>query len=165
MKENKAAILPSSKMSTFFNHSSSMDTKDPINLASAGNHYIYVIVDHFSNYNVTVPIPKNIQNALNSFNHHWISNLVLLNIWLQIEELNVSTLKWQIAVVCSVFVTLREPHMLLGQMDLLKYKNKILEPIWCFYLILLKTGLFKCFSLLMLILLTHYHVFIFHHME
>ena len=43
---------------TFSNHSISMHTECPINRASEGNHYIYVIVDHFKNYIITVPSPK-----------------------------------------------------------------------------------------------------------
>ena len=74
MKQNKAAILPFSKLSTFPNHSISMDTKGPINPASEGNHYFCVIFDLFSNYIVTVPTPKNnAYYAVNSLNHPWIS--------------------------------------------------------------------------------------------
>ena len=37
-----------------------MDTENPINPDSEGYHYIYKIVDQFSNYIVTVPTPKKI---------------------------------------------------------------------------------------------------------
>ena len=73
MEQNKIATLPFSKLSTFFNHSFSIDTKGPLNPASDGNHYFYVIVDHFSNYLVTVPTPKNIfRYAVIAIFHHWI---------------------------------------------------------------------------------------------
>ena len=58
-KQNKAAFLTFSKLSTFWNHSISMDTKGPLNPAFEDNHYIHVIVDHFRNYIVIVPTPKN----------------------------------------------------------------------------------------------------------
>ena len=58
MKQNKAAILPFSKLLNLPNHSTSMDTECPLNPASEGNHYICVIVDQFSKYIATVPTPK-----------------------------------------------------------------------------------------------------------
>ena len=58
MKQNKAAMLTFSKMSTSFEHSLFMDIKGPWNPASEGAQYIYVFVDHFSNYIVTEPPPK-----------------------------------------------------------------------------------------------------------
>ena len=52
-----------------------MDTKKgPLNPAFDRNHYIYVIVDQFSNYNVTVPISKNnAYHDANSIIHNWMS--------------------------------------------------------------------------------------------
>ena len=67
MKTNKAAVLPIMKLSTFLNHSISIDTKGPLNPASDGSHYTNVFVDPFSNYVVTVPTPKsNGHSALNA---------------------------------------------------------------------------------------------------
>ena len=55
MTHQKAALLPFSKMAPYFNYIISMDTKSPINPASEGHHYIYVIVDHFSTSALSVP--------------------------------------------------------------------------------------------------------------
>ena len=52
-------------------------TKDvtlTLNPVSEGNHYIYLTLDHFSIYIVTVPTPKNFAHyAVNSIFHYWIS--------------------------------------------------------------------------------------------
>ena len=54
-----------------------MHTKGPLNLASDGNHYIYVFVDQFSKNIATVPTPKYIAHyAVNAIIHHWISKFV-----------------------------------------------------------------------------------------
>ena len=130
MKQNKASTLPISKLSTLFNQSSSINTKGLLNPASEGNHFNDVIVDHFSNYIITAPIPKNnAQYAIFAIFRHSISNLVLLKNSLQSEEPNVLILKWQLAVLFLIFVILQQTHMLPGQMDSLKYKIKTLEPI------------------------------------
>ena len=50
-----------------------MDTKGPLHHACEENQYIYVVVDHFSNYLVTDPTPKSDQFAVNSNFHNWIS--------------------------------------------------------------------------------------------
>ena len=50
-----------------------MDKQGPINPACERNLYIYVIVDQFSIYIVTVPTPKNAYYAANSLINHWIS--------------------------------------------------------------------------------------------
>ena len=51
-----------------------MDTKGPINPPSNQNSYIYVIVDAFSHFVVTVPVKQNnAQNAVNFLLHHWIT--------------------------------------------------------------------------------------------
>ena len=55
---------------------------------------------------------------------------MLLNIWSQIQEMNISIMKLQTAVLCLLLDTHQERHMLLGQMDLLKHKIKIFGPIW-----------------------------------
>ena len=94
-------------------------------------------MDHYNNYIVRVPTPGNsAYNAVNSINHHWISKIGLI-IWLQMEELSISILKWKIAVLCSILDTLQKLHRLLGQMDLLKCKIEILERI-CSYMIRLE---------------------------
>ena len=69
-KQNKAAILPFSKLSNFFNISYSLESETPINPAfEQKNHYIYVFVDHFNIYIVTVPIAKIIAHlGVNSLN-------------------------------------------------------------------------------------------------
>ena len=74
MIQNKAAILPLSKPSPIFSFSFSMDTEGLLNIASDGNHYIYKIVDHFNNYNVTVPTPQiNAHYPVDALFHHRIS--------------------------------------------------------------------------------------------
>ena len=50
-----------------------MDTKVPLNFAFDKNHYLYVIVQHFSSYFYTVSTPKNVHYAVTSINHNWIS--------------------------------------------------------------------------------------------
>ena len=76
LKQNKVSILPFPKLSTFYLHSFSMDTKGPLNIAFDGNHYIYSIVDLFSTYIVTEPTPKNTAHcALNAKFRQWISHL------------------------------------------------------------------------------------------
>ena len=87
MKHTKGAILQFSKLSTFHNHSISMDTKGPINPASEGRQNNYVIVDHFSNYIIIVlTTEKKGHYAVNSIFRHWIPKLGPLKIWLQIRE-------------------------------------------------------------------------------
>ena len=54
-KQNKAAILPFSKLSTFFDQNFFMDNKG---LASERNHFVQVTVDQISNYFVTKLTPK-----------------------------------------------------------------------------------------------------------
>ena len=54
MTQNKAAILPLSELSTFFNQSISMTSKGPLNPAFETNHYFFVTVDHFGNYIVII---------------------------------------------------------------------------------------------------------------
>ena len=58
MKQTKAAILPFSKLPTFFNLTISIHTKDPLNPASEGNRHFYVFVDLFSKYVVAVPTSR-----------------------------------------------------------------------------------------------------------
>ena len=63
-----------SENASFFNYRISMDTKGPIIPPSKQNSYIYVIVDAFSHFVVTVPVKQNnAQNAVNSLLHHWIT--------------------------------------------------------------------------------------------
>ena len=51
-----------------------MDTKGPLSPPSQNNQYVFVIIDAFSHYVVTVPSPvNNSQNAINALLHHWIS--------------------------------------------------------------------------------------------
>ena len=59
MNQNKAKILPFSKTSNFLSPTNYKHDKGPSNPASEWNHYIFVIFDHFSNFIVTVPTPKN----------------------------------------------------------------------------------------------------------
>ena len=73
-KKNKAAIFPFSKLSSLSNHGISLDTKRPLNHASGGNHYIYLLVDLFNKNIVTVPTPKgNAQYAVKALFHNWMS--------------------------------------------------------------------------------------------
>ena len=46
------------KMVSVFNHSISMDSIGPVNPASDGNYYIYVIIDRVNNYFAIVPTFK-----------------------------------------------------------------------------------------------------------
>ena len=72
-KPNVAPSLPFYENATHFNYRISMDTKGPINPTSNGNQYIYVIIDAFSHYIVTVPTPtNNSRNAINALLSHWI---------------------------------------------------------------------------------------------
>ena len=81
MKQNKAAVLPISNLSTRFNHSLSMDSKGQLNPATKGSHFFDVIVDHFGIYVVTVPTSKkNGPYCLNSTSTTGYQNLVLLKI-------------------------------------------------------------------------------------
>ena len=67
MKQNKAATLPILNLLTVFSHCILMDTKCPLNAASGENHFLYVIVDHFGIYIVTLPTLKFIApNSVNS---------------------------------------------------------------------------------------------------
>ena len=56
-----------------FNFRISMDTKGPINPPSNNKSYIYVIIDAFSHFVVTVPIKSNnAKTAIKTLVHHWI---------------------------------------------------------------------------------------------
>ena len=57
MKQNKAAIIPFSKLSTFLRYSVFFGYQGQLNPVSEDNHYIYAIADHFSKHIVTVPTP------------------------------------------------------------------------------------------------------------
>ena len=58
MKQNKAATLPFSDFSTFFNRSISIKTKSLLNPDSYGNQHNFVIFYLFCNYIVFVATPK-----------------------------------------------------------------------------------------------------------
>ena len=58
MEQNRAAISPFSKRSTFLNHSISAVIQRPINRASETNQYMYILFDLFSKDFVTVPDSK-----------------------------------------------------------------------------------------------------------
>ena len=58
LKQNKAAILRFSKDSTSFNRSFPVDTNSPIFPPSDRNQYLFLLVDHFSNYIVAETTPK-----------------------------------------------------------------------------------------------------------
>ena len=77
--------------------------------------------------------------------------MVLCKISSRIEEQNISILKLKLVVLCLISDIRQSLHKLPGEMELLNYKTKHMEPFWeCSYLIPLKNDLFKCFSLLML---------------
>ena len=156
--EKQSCNLTVLKLSTFLNHRTSLDTKISINPALY--RIFFVNVDLLSICIVTVPTPKKLFNMLQM--QYFVTgflNLILLIIWLQIGKLNILILKWQFAVLCSIFVIIQELHMLLVQPDLLKYKINFLEPIWqSFYMIPLKIGLSKYICLPMLTLLNLYHI-------
>ena len=57
MKQNKAAILPISKQSSFLIIFFLMDTGRPLSCASESIHNNLLNVDHASNYIVAVPTP------------------------------------------------------------------------------------------------------------
>ena len=72
MKKNKAAMLPFSKLS-IFQTIVFLDNNSQLSPAFVGNLYVYVNVDQFSKYFVTVPTPKSITHyAVTSLIHHWI---------------------------------------------------------------------------------------------
>ena len=72
-KQNIAPPLPFHENANYFNYRVSIDTKGPINPSSNGNHYIFVMVDAFSNYVVVVPAPRiNAKYAINTLVNHWI---------------------------------------------------------------------------------------------
>ena len=129
LKQSKAAILPFSKLSTFFNQSISLDTEGLLSFVSEGNHHIYVIVDQFTYYIVTAPTPKNNSHyAVNALNQYWISKLgppqnLLTD---KVTENPNSELK----NCCTLFSNRhsQENHKLSEQMDLLKYKIKSCNP-------------------------------------
>ena len=53
-----------------------MDIEGLLNTASDGNHCVYKNVDHFNNYNVTVPTPQTSAHyPVDALFHYWISNL------------------------------------------------------------------------------------------
>ena len=73
-KIQTASIQTFSENASYFNYRILMATKGPMNPPSNQNSYIYVIVDAFSHFVVTVPIKQNnAQNAVNSLLHHWIT--------------------------------------------------------------------------------------------
>ena len=116
LKQNKAAVLPFSKLSTFFNLwilCNSMDTKGPINTAPERNLYIYEKVDLFSNYIVTVPTPKsNARYAVNATNHHWISKFFPPEYL--ITDRGTECLDFEIANCSTVFKVRHSPRIYLA---------------------------------------------------
>ena len=79
-----------------------MPSKGPINPVSDGNHYLYVLVDQFSNYFVTVPTPKNDAHyEVNALFHHWISKPGLLQYL--ITDRGTEFFDSEIANCCSLF--------------------------------------------------------------
>ena len=58
LNQNKAEVLHFSKLSNFITRIFSIDTKGPRNPASEADYYFYVLVGHFSNKIVTIPLPK-----------------------------------------------------------------------------------------------------------
>ena len=167
LKQSKAAILPFSKLSTFFNQSISLDTEGLLSFVSDGNHHIYVIVDHFTYYIVTAPTPKNNSHyAVNALNQYWISKLgppqnLLTD---KVTENPNSELK----NCCTLFSNRHSPRksQALWTNGLVEVQNKILQPIWeCFYMIPSKTGLYNYISLLIITIVNHCHICIIHHMK
>ena len=67
--QNESAILPVSKLSTYINHSISMDTKR-VNPTFDRNIQNFRFVDYFSNYIVTVSAQK-------SYAHYSVNSLIL----------------------------------------------------------------------------------------
>ena len=71
----------------------------------------------------------------------------------------------QFLVLCLKKVLLQEIHLLLAQMDLLKFDTNTLESVGeCFHMLLLMTGVLKCTFLLIPTILNYCHLYIFHHM-
>ena len=146
--ETKKTFNPTiSKTTNFFKTkpSTSMVTKGLVNPTPWGNHCKYLFVDDFGIYIVTVPFSKKTPTTLLFQDAHTeYQKLILLNIWLQGDELKILILRWQIPIRCLFSDPLPELHTLHGQIDLLKYKLRSLEPV-CerLYMIRLKTALLK----------------------
>ena len=122
-----------------------MDTKGPINPASEGHHYIYVIVDHFSNYIATVPAPKNNAHyAIYALLHHWTSKFGPLQYLVTdrgSEYLN--TDMTNLCVLFNIRHSPRTPHSPWTN-GLVEVQNKnIGTHLRLFFMILLKTGQHK----------------------
>ena len=74
MNQNKAAIFPFSKLSIFFNHCFFTDNYRPLNPAAGGNFLIFVLDDHFTNYILSEPTPKNNSHfVVKAIFHHCFS--------------------------------------------------------------------------------------------
>ena len=167
MKQNKFAIFPFSKLSTFFIHSMSMNTEGPINPTSEGNHYLYVIVDHFSIYNLTVPTPKNVaQYAIKSKFHHWISTFGPPQCLR--GDRGTEYLISEMANCCTLYNFRHSPKIPNAPWTngFVQVQNKNFGThLKCFYKILLKICLSEHIALPMLILLNHSYTCIIHQMK
>ena len=130
MKQKEAATLPLPELSTFLNHSISMDTERRLNTVREGNHKDYETLDRFSNYIVTVPTPKRIaQNAVHPKVITRFQSSVLLNISLQIEEPKIYNS--ELAIRCTLFDIrhFRRISHVLFAMDLFEHKIRTIEHI------------------------------------
>ena len=106
MKQSKAAILPIWKLSTFLTKVFLRTIVVHQNPASEENHCLQVIVDHFSNYIVAVPFPKdNAHYAVHSSIHRRISKIDPPQYLITDQRReNLNSLKRQSAVLCLIFV-------------------------------------------------------------
>ena len=137
-----------------------MDAEGPLKPAPERHHYFNVIFDHFRVYIATVATQKkNAQFAVKAIIYHWISTFgppQYLN-----TDRGTESFSSERARCCTLF-NLRhslKTHMLPGQMDLLKYKTKILDSfLECFCMIPLRNGLFMYISLLMLTIHNQYDI-------
>ena len=77
-----------------------MDFEGPFNPTSGGSHYIFVIVNHSTSYNITVPIRKtNAHHAVNAKIQSWIS--ILCPPQVLITERRIEKLKSETANCCT----------------------------------------------------------------
>ena len=165
-RKNKTAILPFSKLCIFSNHNISTDTKGPSNPASGENRCNFVIVDHFCKYFSTTSTLK-IRMTLLKIKYFIFGflNLVHLKIQSLVKETNILFLRRKVDMLCLIIVLLQELHLLLGQMDLLKYKKNLGFYLRKFLHDTPENGLSKYISLLMLTILKHSPICIFQHQK
>ena len=106
-----------------------MDTKGPLGPSSDGSRFIYVIVNHFSNYIVTVPTPKKECSLCCKCNiHHWISKFGPPQILF--TDRRTENFISETANCCTLFIFHHSPRTSHAPWTkrLVEVQNKTLEP-------------------------------------